>query len=50
MNIKLYKLVCDLRDRIELADEKGVRHSDNAITEAVKKINEVNTILDRRAK
>lgn len=49
-NLKLYGMVINLKNRLEVEDEKGLSYSNRQIFEAVKKVNELNEILDRRAK
>ena len=48
-NLKLYGMIVNLKDRLELADERGQYYSPKQIALAIEKVNELNAVLDRRA-
>lgn len=47
-NLRLYGLINALRNRLEIESEQGKVYSAKQIAEAIRKVNEVNEILDRR--
>ena len=48
-NLKLYGIIINLKNRLEIEDSKGLNYSASQISKAIAKINEVNEILNRRA-
>ena len=48
-NLKLYGMIVNLKNRLELADERGQYYSPKQIALAIEKVNELNAVLDRRA-
>lgn len=48
-NLKLYSKIINLRNRLELDDERGKDYTVKQIESAIELINQVNAVLDRRA-
>lgn len=49
-NLRLYGMIINLKNRLELSDERGVVYTAKQIAMAVAKVNELNEVLDRRSK
>lgn len=47
-NLRLYGMIINLKNRLEIADERGLNYSAKQIAEAIAKVNELNALLDRR--
>jgi len=49
-NLALYRKICVMKSMLEIRDEKGIETSKQALEKAIKLVDEMFTVIERRSR